>query len=1136
MDRQNTIKLLDETFSSDFDISRFAKFVKELFNEIEIIQRDCTQFIAQEYRDYISNLIKIGEYEDKKKNTIEILVIKLKRTGSRDRARTMQRNFIASWLGKYDKSAALVAFYGDDEEDWRFSFVKMEYNLVKDEEGKVKIAKELTPAKRYSFLVGKNEPNHTCKRQFLELVMEDEINPSIGEIESAFCIDNVTKEFFSEYKELFWELNESLFKILEDKAHLRKEFEEKNISSVDFAKKLLGQIVFIYFLQKKGWLGVSKDGDGKFKPWGTGPKKFLRKLYDKEIVAYDNFFNDILEPLFYEALATERDDDYYSRFNCKIPFLNGGLFEPINDYEWVGTEITLGNPIFDRILSTFDRFNFTVKEDEPLEKEVAVDPEMLGKVFENLLEVKDRKSKGAFYTPREIVHYMCQQSLINYLETNSSIARDDIGNFIQLGDFALAQIIKEQEQIKKYGKTYGVNEKFSIPKSIKENHLLIDKLLKEIKIVDPAVGSGAFPVGMMNEIVKARSVLSIYFKEERKNYDLKREIIENCLYGVDIEPSAVEITKLRFWLSLIVDELDMKNIKPLPNLDHKIMCGNSLLEEFEGVKLFDEKLLGKEVKDIRPELNWIKTEIDALYLKLGQIETGKLKEDKENVKKEIQKLERQKTKLSDKKIDTGRNLTLDEATQNKIKESKKKLLTLKKLQREYFDAQNRTVKKQLREDIDRIEWELIEETLREQGNEEAMQKLKQYKKNKAKPFFLWKLYFAEVFQRENPGFDVVIANPPYIDYRKIDSTTKKGLFKFESFKDTKTGSIYVYFIELGMSLIRSKGILAFINPYQYLSADSGQGIRKLLIEKYLILRIVDISHVKVFAEASTYTCINIIINKYDENNEIEMVRCNNLDELNKNGFWIKQKNTKKDNYRIPVTEENNIIERLSKINSKLGNFCKIFCGTSEGGFGKKIINHKEYLSLNHTDRNEYSLVIQSSNTGKYFFKELNSFIPKDIFPNHVQSYFTQEKVFFARMTKQIRCMYTEEEYFGGKINVLVDFTIKPKYLLSVLNSSLQNYWYCTKFESKHLSGGYLGFDIPSVKEIPIKEIFPEAQKPFIQLVDQILSITKDDDYLKNPDKQAKVKKLEKEIDQLVYTLYELTPEEIKIVEAFGEKK
>jgi adenine-specific DNA-methyltransferase len=137
--------------------------------------------------------------------------------------------------------------------------------------------------------------------------------------------------------------------------------------------------------------------------WGEGPKDFLRQLFERKYADYDNFFNDLLQPLFYEALAIERPDHLYPRLRARIPFLNGGLFEPMNNYDWQRVNILLDNDLFADIFDTFDLYNFTVREDEPLEKEVAVDPEMLGKVFENLLEVTVRKSKGAFYTPREIV-------------------------------------------------------------------------------------------------------------------------------------------------------------------------------------------------------------------------------------------------------------------------------------------------------------------------------------------------------------------------------------------------------------------------------------------------------------------------------------------------------------------------------------------------------------------------------------------------------------------------------------------------------------------------------------------------------------------------------------------------------------
>jgi hypothetical protein len=339
----------------------------------------------------------------------------------------MQRNFVAWYLngsrGGVLKDAALVAFVSPTEQDWRFSFVKMEYKLAETLKG-IKAKEEFTPARRYSFLVGKNETSHTAQARLVPILLDDEHNPTLKQLEEAFGIEKVTKEFFEKYRELFLKLKESLDEIVKRDQKVKADFEAKKVETVDFAKKLLGQIVFLYFLQKKGWFGVKRG-----QPWGSGSKHFLRELFEKKHSDYKNFFNEILEPLFYEALRLERPGDYYSRFDCRIPFLNGGLFDPINNYDWVDTDILLPNELFSNnektkqgdtgtgILDIFDRYNFTVKEDEPLEKEVAIDPEMLGKVFENLLEVKDRKSKGTYYTPREIVHYMCQQSLINYLDT-----------------------------------------------------------------------------------------------------------------------------------------------------------------------------------------------------------------------------------------------------------------------------------------------------------------------------------------------------------------------------------------------------------------------------------------------------------------------------------------------------------------------------------------------------------------------------------------------------------------------------------------------------------------------------------------------------------------------------------------------
>src|SRR5437899_1479136 len=367
---------------------------------------------------------------------MDVLIVHLTTESKLERARTAIRNFVADHLKTRDeKEAALVAFVSPTEKQWRFSYVKMEYAAVEQETGKVGIETRLTPARRFSYIVGEGESCHTAQTRFLDLLQDTENNPTLARIEEAFSVEAVTKEFFTQYAELFGNINAALEKLVKKDEAIREEFSAKHVNTVDFAKKLMGQIVFLYFLQKKGWLGVAKGQD-----WGTGPHDFLRRLADRKYSKYDNFFNDVLEPLFYDTLATDRGHEAWcKRFSCRVPFLNGGLFEPLADYDWRKTDIVLPNRLFTNnerfddfstgtgLLDMFDRYNFTVNEAEPLEKEVAIDPEMLGKVFENLIEENLRKGLGSYYTPREIVHYMCQESLIDYLDTALNSASETIG-------------------------------------------------------------------------------------------------------------------------------------------------------------------------------------------------------------------------------------------------------------------------------------------------------------------------------------------------------------------------------------------------------------------------------------------------------------------------------------------------------------------------------------------------------------------------------------------------------------------------------------------------------------------------------------------------------------------------------------
>jgi type I restriction-modification system DNA methylase subunit len=588
MNRSQARAFVSDTFTHGFDKASFRAFVQNLlnhFDESKAAQWN-QQYVKDAFKDHVQKFERLGTYTSPNRETLDVLIVHLTTDSKLERARTSIRNFVADHLKQRDeKDAALVAFVSPSESSWRFSYIRMEYATVQAESGKVGVEARLTPARRFSYIVGEGESCHTAQSRFLNLLGNDSTDPALAQIEEAFSVEAVTKEFFEKYAELFGDIHAALENLGAKNKAIRDEFASKGIQTVDFAKKLMGQIVFLYFLQKKGWLGVERG-----KAWGTGPHDLLRKMASGAYGEYKNFFNDILEPLFYDTLASDRGHEAWcDRFRCRIPFLNGGLFEPLGDYDWRSIDISLPNELFTNakhieegvtgsgVLDVFDRYNFTVNEAEPLEQEVAIDPEMLGKVFENLIEDNRRKGLGAFYTPREIVHYMCQQSLISYLDHSinrdrPTIERDEIVTFILHGEqFSFYEAAKIQGTI---GKHYPAP-----PKSIAQHARLLDEALANITICDPAVGSGAFPVGMMTEIVKSRSALTPYFNDphERTPYSFKRHAIQSCLYGVDIDAGAVEIAKLRLWLSLVVDEEETKQIKPLPNLDFKIVAGNSLV-------------------------------------------------------------------------------------------------------------------------------------------------------------------------------------------------------------------------------------------------------------------------------------------------------------------------------------------------------------------------------------------------------------------------------------------------------------------------------------------------------------------------------------------------------------------------------
>ncbi|WP_297178112.1 TaqI-like C-terminal specificity domain-containing protein [uncultured Porphyromonas sp.] len=474
--------------------------------------------------------------------------------------RIMDTHSLAFMLFHYEDGGA----ESQESWEWRFTFCHKGASQT-----------DTTSSKRFTFLLGPGQHCRTATDNFQRLI-DKRGAVEVKDIEDAFSVEALNKEFFDKYRQHYatfveyitgkryvkqggkWEEKQ----VSEPNAQLRDQFcdDEKRVR--DYVKKLLGRIVFLHYLQRKGWLGVPSD-----KAWGDGDRSFIQHLYEYATEAQQSdFITSVLSPLFYEALNTDRraDNDLFDtrvkfpkRGNkLRIPYLNGGLFDRDENAALL---IKFPPEFFKDLLDFFAQYNFTIDENDPTDAQVGVDPEMLGRIFESLLE--DNKEKGAYYTPKEIVQYMCRESLIAYLCTG------------------IDQGTPEHQAISQFVKSYDAELLLGLELEGVELGTKVLERLKEVKVCDPAIGSGAFPMGMLRELYYCRISLEDLSVSPA---EIKSQIIKGNIYGVDIEQGAVDIARLRFWLSLVVDETTPT---PLPNLDYKIMQGNSLLEWYEGVDL-----------------------------------------------------------------------------------------------------------------------------------------------------------------------------------------------------------------------------------------------------------------------------------------------------------------------------------------------------------------------------------------------------------------------------------------------------------------------------------------------------------------------------------------------------------------------
>ncbi len=899
------------------------------------------------------------------------------------------------------QAAIMVVFVQGDK--WRFSYISkrktknQQTNQIQDQE---------TAPKRYTYLFGEGEKAQTAATRFQHLIQKQKNNPdqllTLNDFEEAFSVEKLSKQFFDGYKDIYQDFVEHITgkrylkkgsKWIETQIHapnhqLLTTFANDEKQARDFCKRMMGRIVFLYFIQKKGWLAVAQH-----KNWGEGNQDFLLHLFEN---APDpqNFYSQNLVPLFFDTLCNPDSENAHTPL--RFPYLNGGLFDKTQDQKY--KNLNLPSEIFQKLFQTFNQFNFTIYEDAPDEHTVAVDPEMLGHIFENLLE--DNKDKGAFYTPKDIVHYMCRESLHNYIHTYTHNENNQ--------DF--------KTKLKQYNETYNVN--------IFDNQQLkqIERALEDLKICDPAIGSGAFPMGLLHEIYNLTIPI-----EDAKGYQakspaqIKKHIIEQSIYGVDIDSGAVDIARLRFWLSLVVDETKPQ---PLPNLAFKIVCANTLIP------------LGTLQNDLHTNDHTIKQ--------------------------------------------------------------------LEQVRHKYFMASHQT-KKTLETEFKNLQNDLLTNlAFGDKKQQEILLKLYDFNPFEDKScawFDPWWMFGVK------DGFDIVIGNPPYVDYRKIDDKTKKGISDFEIAKHSKMINLYNYFYEIGFNLLKSKGILAYITPQQYLILENCEGIRDL-IRNNTVISFLDFARVKVF-DASTYTFISIFQkNKSDE--RYSYFEFNQIENINVEAAIRTLYFNNPLSFKFTLSEFDNIIEIIESNNYTFKDVCDVFCASSstqvkkpEGKYkfiaASDIFDYKIDFKNTYIDEENYSLISLQ--------KQLDTVI------------------FTSRMTNKIRATLLRENYdtIGGKVNVIkvTNSKYSTEFILCLINSKAINFWYRQRYNLQHMQGGALPINTTELEKIPLVDIELSQQTPFIILVDYLLYLHHKGSarILPQTDNSQIAAHIEEVLNLMVYELY-----------------
>ena len=953
---------LRQIFKSPFDYTTYSsEIVHRLFGCNDVASRpELLDTNAEGDQSFF-----IGQMDDADHRLLGFFYTRVADGGDVRRKRVGLRKLISPYL-KYDVDGAIAVF--DDGRHWRLSYI-------------CDLKEGSTSAKRFSYILGDENGQYKTPLERLEKVAKLNGHLKLSDLKESFSVDALSDEFFDEYHIHYDRIV----------AELARQGKTGAIHH-DYVKKMMGRIVFLHFLQKKGWL--------------NGNPTFLRDLFYHS-PHQDDFLEQVLEPLFFGIFNTESEqreklfaNEHWDKGLLKqwehLPYLNGGLFE--RD-EVDKMNIRLPASLFNNLFTFLASYNFTVDENDPDDAEIGVDPEMLGKIFESLLE--DNKAKGAFYTPKEIVRYMCKESLIAYLNTKMSVCRD--AKFCVSTDTAIRTFVETHE----------------FPDELEPYRDILNKALREVKICDPAIGSGAFPMGLLNELWRCREAISTSHVVETQNFAslpsrlyLKKEIIENNIYGVDIERGAIDIARLRFWLSIVVDSDEPE---ALPNFDYKFMQGNSLIESFEGVdfsRMMDQ---------------------DGMTSSLGK---GKSKAGANQLGIEFVS------------TDTKRNLQL--------------------MLREYFSITDHVKKSQQRRSIN----DSVKSYIRQLGiRPSAEARLAALDPSANQEFFLWHTWFKDIFDKG--GFDIVIGNPPYVVV-SADGT-------YNTYETASCLDLYAFFYERSVNLLNKNGILSFITSSLFVKGLKFHSLRNFLQENVSVIAF-RIEGDDVFKNAEIPTAT-----------------------------FIAKKS--KSSWRFEdFYADGRIVRKIRHNTVNLSCISSIMRGFEIGRNMVGCTGQHKFLT--------------GSDVSKYHFTKL-SYISQYVLEafSKDKKYFSKERILLRETGSFLMALYIGEETIYSNRSLysilITDATLDTKYVLALLNSALLQWYYSTMFKSD--TELFPKIRIAQAKQLPILKASKAKQQPIIALVDQILSAKKF-----NP--KADTSALEREIDRLVYELYELTPEEIALIE------